>query len=200
MNGSAPAHAVVILAAGASRRLGQPKQLLPAPGGEPLVRRVTRLALDTQPHTTVVVLGAGADAVFAAIADLAVRRVDCAQWAEGMGASLRSGLAALPDAVAGALILLCDQPALDTPHLLALRDAWRAQPDRAAASRYAGRLGVPALIPRAWFAEFAPNGGDIGARELLAQRSAEVVAIADERLAFDVDVPADLARLDEQPR
>ena len=193
---TAPAHAAVVLAAGGSRRLGRSKQLI-AHAGEALVHRAARLALATGPACALVVLGAGADAVRAAIADLDVRCVDCPDWQRGMGASLRVGLAALPPGIAAALIVVCDQPALEAAHLRRLVHAWHAQPQRAAASLYAGRLGVPALLPRAWFG--ALDGGDRGARELLARRSGEVAAIADERLALDIDHPADLARLGDAP-
>ena len=188
-------HGLIVLAAGASRRLGKSKQLLQLQG-ETLVRRATRLGLATKPGTAVIVLGADADTVYASVDDLAVHRVDCADWALGMGASLRAGLAALPPACAGALIVLCDQPALDSGHLDQLVSAWHANPRGAAASSYAGRLGVPALLPRAWFAELGADIGDRGARELLARRREEVVAIVNEALALDVDRHDDLTLTD----
>ena len=184
-----------MLAAGASRRLGTPKQLLRL-HGETLVRRATRLGLATKPGATVVVVGADADSVFASVSGLDVRRVNCADWDLGMGASLRFGLVALPRECAGALIVLCDQPALDTPHLQQLVAAWRAQPGGAAASFYAGRLGVPALLPRAWFAELIADAGERGARRLLARHREDVVAIANEALALDIDCKEDLGRVD----
>jgi len=184
-----------VLAAGASRRLGKSKQLLRM-HGEPLVRRALRLGLATQPRDALIVLGAEADAVYASVADLGAPRVDCADWRLGMSASLRAGLAALPSECAGALIVLCDQPALDVPHLDALVAAWRANPRGAAASCYAGRLGVPALLPRAWFGELMADAGDQGARALLARRRAEVAAVVNEPLALDIDRDRDLERLD----
>lgn len=190
---SAPVHGCMILAAGASRRLGRSKQLL-RHEGQPLVRRAAQLALGTEPACTLVVVGCEADAVHAALGDLPVQRVDCADWQRGMGASLRAGLSMLPEAICGALIVVCDQPLLDAAHLAALLGAWRRQPARAAASYYAGRLGVPALLPRAWFAALGAPG-DHGARELLAQRAAEVTAVVNERLAVDIDRPADLDTL-----
>ena len=198
MTDAAPAHAALVLAAGGSRRLGQPKQLLPC-GDETLVRRAARMALATAPLRTLVVLGADADAVFASLSGLAVTRVDCADWQTGLAASLRAGLAAVPAAAAGLLIVLCDQPALDAAHLERLCQAWREQPGRAAASRYAGRLGVPALVPRAWFADLLGLSGDAGARDLLAQRRAEVAAVDNEALAADIDVPADLVVANLKP-
>lgn len=188
-------HGLVVLAAGASRRLGTSKQLLRL-HGETLVRRATRLGLATKPGAAVVVVGADADGVYASVSDLGVRRVDCADWDLGMGASLRFGLVALPRECAGALIVLCDQPALDTPHLLELVAAWRANPLGAAASAYAGRLGVPALLPRAWFADLIADAGEEGARRLLARRREDVFAIANEALALDVDRKEDLGRVD----
>jgi CTP:molybdopterin cytidylyltransferase MocA len=190
-----PAFGLVVLAAGASRRLGRSKQLLTA-HGEALVRRATRLGLATQPQSAIVVLGADADAVYASVRDLAVRRVDCADWQLGMGASLRAGLAALPLGCAGALVVLCDQPALDAAHLDRLVTAWRANPRAAAASSYAGRIGVPALLPRAWFAELGDAVSDGGARDLLFRRRVDVVAIDNEALALDVDRSADLTQVD----
>ena len=188
---TAPRHGVVLLAAGGSKRLGQAKQLLEF-GGETLVHRAARLALATAPQDAVLVLGAHADAVLAGVATLALRPVQCADWERGMGTSLRAGLAALSADCAGALVLLCDQPDLDAAHLHALVEAWRPDPNRAAASAYAGVLGVPALLPRAWFADLAAMDGDRGARDLLRQRAAHVHAVACAPLARDIDVPADL--------
>ena len=190
MDEGTPAHGVVVLAAGASTRLGRPKQLLRF-GGETLVHRAARLALATGPIDAVVVLGAEADGVFASIDDLAVRRVDCAEWQQGMSASLRAGIAALTAQCAGALVVLCDQPALDGAHLERLCRAWRDAPACGAASAYAGRLGVPALLPRAWFGELGGASGDRGARTVIAHHADEVVAIANEALARDVDHTAD---------
>jgi molybdenum cofactor cytidylyltransferase len=193
-----PRHGVVLLAAGGSKRLGQAKQLLEF-GGETLVHRAARLALATAPRDAVLALGAHADAVQAAVATLALRPVPCAHWELGMGASLRAGLAALSADCAGALVLLCDQPDLDAAHLQALVAAWRADPSRAAASAYAGVLGVPALLPRAWFAELAALEGDRGARDLLRQRAAYVHAVACAPLSRDIDAPSDLHTLSASP-
>jgi CTP:molybdopterin cytidylyltransferase MocA len=191
---SAPRHALLLLAAGASRRLGQPKQLLRL-DGETLVRRAARLGLATAPAEALVVCGAHAEAVWRELADLPLRRVDAADASAGLGASLAIGLAALSPDIDGALVLLCDQPALDAGHLLALRDAWRTDPLRAAASAYAGVLGVPALLPRAWFARLADGSADQGARALLRAHVDEVHAIAAPPLADDIDTPEQAARV-----
>jgi molybdenum cofactor cytidylyltransferase len=184
-------HAAIVLAAGASRRLGVSKQRLRY-RGESLLRRATRMALATDPSECVVVLGADADANAAQIADLPLRPIHCSEWRQGMGASLRCGLAALDTRCAGALIVVCDQPALTAEHLLALRDAWRGAPLRAAASWYAGVLGVPALLPRAWFVDLADFTGDRGARDLLRARPSQVIAVDSPALEHDVDRPDDL--------
>jgi len=182
-------HAAILLAAGASTRLGHPKQLIEI-DGETLLRRAARALLATSPRELVVVLGHDASTMQSTIDDLPLRCVIASGYARGMSASLRAGVAALDTASAGALVALTDQPALDVAHLLALRDAWRTTPLRAAASAYGGVLGVPALLPRAWFAEIAQLGGDTGARELLRTRDA--IAIEAPALARDIDRPADL--------
>lgn len=193
MNGDrAAVHGAVLLAAGASRRLGHAKQLIEI-DGEPLLRRAARALLATQPLECVVVLGHDAARMRAALAGWPVREVLAADHEEGLSASLRAGVAALDARCAGALVALTDQPALQVDHLLALCDAWRAQPQDAVASAYAGVLGVPALLPRAWFADVARLRGDVGARELLRLRGA--VPLAAPALAHDVDTPADRERL-----
>lgn len=187
-----PAHGAILLAAGASRRLGHPKQLLEI-DGEPLLRRAARALLATQPLDCVVVLGHEAGHMREALAGLPVREVLAADHEEGMSASLRAGIAALDARCEGALVALTDQPALQVDHLQALRQAWRAQPHCAVASAYAGVLGVPALLPRLWFADLAQLRGDVGARELLRARGA--VPLAAPALARDLDTPADRQRL-----
>ncbi|MFT3790895.1 MAG: nucleotidyltransferase family protein [Rudaea sp.] len=193
MPGQASAHGVVVLAAGASQRLGQPKQLL-LHHGETLVRRAARLAVETRPRDAVVVLGFDADSISRQMENLPIRRVDCTDWRLGLGTSLRAGVDALLPECAGVLVLLCDQPELDAQHLASLCRAWGSAADRGAASFYANRLGAPALLPRTWF-DALDAGSDRGMRDLLAQRAGRIDAIANEALALDVDRPDDLRRL-----
>ncbi|MFY2762901.1 nucleotidyltransferase family protein [Arenimonas sp. MALMAid1274] len=184
-------HGLLVLAAGGSRRLGQAKQLLRI-DGETLVHRAARLGLATAPADAVLVLGARADEVAAAVTGLPLRTVVCPDWTIGLGASLRDGLAALSPRCDAALVLLCDQPGLDAAHLHALLAAAAAAPGTAVSSAYAGVLGVPALLPRTWFAALSGLSGDRGARDLLRERASEVKAVPAPALAQDVDVPADL--------
>lgn len=186
---SASRHGLVVLAAGASRRLGEPKQLLSL-DGESLVHRCTRAGLATRPSQSVLVLGAVPDQVAASVADLPITPLPCPDWQRGIGASLATGLRALREDIDGALVLVCDQPALEAPHLQALVAAWRRAPARAAASAYAGVLGVPALLPRAWFGELASGRDDRGARGLLRQHAETVSAVPAPALALDLDTPS----------
>ncbi len=189
-----PRHAVVLLAAGGSRRLGEPKQLLDV-AAEPLARRAARTALATDPSQALVVLGAHADAVWSAVADLPLARVDCDDWAAGLSASIRAGLRTLDPTVDGALFVLCDQPGLTASHLHALVSRWRSDPERATASAYSGTIGVPAIIPRSWFHDLESMEGDRGARGLLRDRAAEVATVDAPSLSDDLDLPADVEHL-----
>jgi CTP:molybdopterin cytidylyltransferase MocA len=186
-----PSHGAIVLAAGASTRLGRAKQLVRIEG-EPALRRATRCALATDPLDCVVVLGHDAEHIEPALEGLSARLLRIGDFGTGMAASLRAGVAALRADCAGALIVLTDQPALTADHLRALCAAWRAAPHRAAASAYGDVLGVPALLPRAWFADIAALRGDVGARALLRERCAEVIAVAAPELARDLDTPEDV--------
>lgn len=187
-------HGVVLLAAGRSRRLGVAKQLLVIEG-ETLVRRASRLALATSPCDAVLVTGAHAEAVEESVRSLAVRCVGAEDFDEGMGRSLAAGLRHLDPACAGALVVLCDQPALTAEHLARLVETWEAAPASAAASGYAGTVGVPAVLPRAWFPRLMSARGDRGARDLLREHAGEIRIVRDERLAQDVDRPEEAAGL-----
>lgn len=189
-----PAHAAIVLAAGASKRLGRSKQLLTI-DGEPLVRRAVRAALATDPADCIVVLGDDSAEIERELAGVPVRIVLNDDAGSGMASSLRAGIAALDATIAGALIVLTDQPALTADHLRALCAAWRDQPAHAVASAYAGVLGVPALLPRAWFAEIAALAGDVGARNLLRRRRDRVIAIDSPALARDLDTPEDVQNM-----
>jgi molybdenum cofactor cytidylyltransferase len=184
-------HGAVLLAAGASRRLGHPKQLVEREG-EPLIRRAARVLLATAPLDAVVVLARADPALLDALAGVAIRPVIASDASESLSASLRTGIAALDPHCGGALVALTDQPALSVAHVLALRDAWHAAPARAVASAYAGVLGVPALLPRDWFAAISALRGDAGARALLRDRAADVTAVSAPDLEHDIDAPVDL--------
>ncbi len=187
--------AAVLLAAGGSSRLGRPKQLLEH-DGEPLVRRAARAALGAGVDELVVVTGAEAAAVEAALDGLPLRRVRNDDWRQGLGRSIACGVEAVAaDAV---LLLLADQPAVDAALLRELLAAGR-EGHRRVACAYAGGLGVPALFAGGADREaLLALEGDGGARGLLAADRTSVHAIPAEQAAFDVDDEADWSRWRER--
>lgn len=189
---SEPTHSIVLLAAGASRRLGRPKQLLEIEGVA-LIRRVALAALATGPRQLLVALGAEVDGCRAVLAGLAVDLHIVEDWAAGMGATLASGVRALRQPVDGMLVVGVDQPALGAPHLRALVARWRADPSRAVASGYAETIGTPALFPASWLDRLTALTGDQGARALLRESPEKPDIFHAPELAIDIDDAQDLA-------
>lgn len=184
--------AAVILAAGGSRRLGRPKQLV-VREGETLLHRTARLALEAGCAPVVLVLGAHEAECRKTVADLEVQVASNSTWEEGMGSSVRVGAAALPAEAEAALLLVCDQLALDAHLLEAFLAEHRRDPNRTLAAAYGGVLGVPALFPKARFPELLALAGDQGARALL--RRGDVLGLPFEGGAWDLDRPGDLEPL-----
>jgi CTP:molybdopterin cytidylyltransferase MocA len=190
---------LVLLAAGASRRYGRPKQLARV-GGESLLRRMVRVALASDTAGCIVVLGARAARLQGELRGMPVRIVVNPRWRMGLSASLAAGLAAVPTEARAALVLLADQAAVGPAELELLLAAWRASPGRPAAAIVACTLGPPAILPRRLFRPLSRLRGDRGAREFLRTPSSRTVGIELPSAAIDIDRPADLARLERARR
>jgi len=186
-----PELAGLLPAAGASRRLGRPKQLVPL-GGVPLVRRQAELLLSVT-ECVIVVTGAHGGAVEAALAGLDVTVRHNPGWADGLAGSLVAGLAAVPDSGDAALVLLCDQYRLQAGDLKALREAWLADPDRICAARWAAGFGPPVILPRAYFADVTRLRGDRGAKPLIAAAGEAARFVDIDGARYDLNTPGDLS-------
>ena len=181
---STPIHVrtvAVVLAAGASRRLGRSKQLLPF-AGEPLVRRAARVALEAGCDETIVVFNA--PEVAAVLDGLPVKLVHNADAAEGIASSIRAAVEAAGSA--RILFTLCDQPLVTAAHLRALI----AAPSPIAASGYAGIAGVPAVFAPEFREELLALRGDCGARSVIEAQREQVAVIPCEAAHLDIDTPA----------
>lgn len=183
-------HAIV-LAAGAGRRYGGGKQLAPL-GGRPLLEHALRAAAAAPVDGVVVTLGAGAERVIAAVDLHGARPVVVAGWEEGIAASLRAGLEAIPAEAEAAVILLGDQPGVDAATISQVIEAWRASEAPAARAVHAGRPGHPVVAARSLFPRLLELRGDRGAGALLAQVPVAEVECG-EQVVVDVDTPDDLA-------
>ncbi|HET8697673.1 MAG TPA: nucleotidyltransferase family protein [Gammaproteobacteria bacterium] len=192
--------ACVLLAAGGSRRLGRPKQLVRR-RGQPLLVHATRAARGALPGAPlVVVLGAQALRLRALLRrrDPAARAVLNSRWSTGLASSLARGLRALPSDIDAALVLLVDHPDVDAAALRRLIAAWRRRPAAPAAAGYLERAGVPAILPRRSWRALRDLEGDSGARALLRGGGATLVDMPE--AALDVDTPEDAARLSPSAR
>jgi len=188
--------AAVMLAAGESRRLGRPKQLL-LYRGQPLLRALASEACASRCDRVGVVIRGGDPRIDACLDGLKVHVIVNPDWAEGMASSIRRGVAwADREACDAVLLLVGDQPALTATHMDDLVAACRSG-TRVVASRYGGTSGVPALFGRSMFAALLELRGAEGAKAVI--RAVEDATVVNwPQGALDVDTPADAARLIDQ--
>ncbi len=182
----------IVLAAGAGRRFGGPKQLALL-DGRPLLAHVLDQAWSVPAlDPLVVVLGAHAEAIRAGVDLTGAEVVECADWAEGQAASLRAGVAAAGRSVGAALVLLGDMPFVTAQVMAAAVDHLTGGWD-AVRTLYGGRPGHPVVLGRRVLDAVPTLRGDVGARELLRSfrvRTWEGGHLCD---ATDIDTPEQLA-------
>jgi molybdenum cofactor cytidylyltransferase len=189
--------AAVILAAGASTRMGRPKQLLQF-GGETMLRRAASVALKAGCRPVVVVTGADAAASRKALRGLDVREAENQQWESGISSSVRVGIEAVVTAnprTAAVVLMLCDQPFITREIIAQLVAAHRETGRSIVASRYGGSYGVPALFDKIHFAELTTLEGDAGAKQIIRKHLPKVHLLPFPEGEIDIDTPDDLARL-----
>lgn len=156
----------LVLAAGAARRFGTPKQLAEL-DGRPLLEHVLAALAAAPLDRVVVVLGAYADEIRARVDLHGAQSVVCVDWAEGQSASLRSGIVAVEAEARAIAVALGDQPFL-SPHAVARVLAARGRGCDAVRATYEGRPGHPIVLERALLPRLTALTGDAGAREVLA--------------------------------
>ena len=189
-----PALACVLLAAGGSRRLGQPKQLLRRQGRPLLLHAIDAARAAAPGAPIVVVLGAHRMRLRLVLRRAAPAALVAAnpRWAEGLASSLQAALEAVPRGTRAILVQLVDQPRVDADALRRLLNAWRRRPGIPAAARYDNRAGVPAVLPRGSWRFVRALRGDSGARALL--RDARALTLVEmPQAAVDLDTPEDVS-------
>ncbi len=192
----------VILAAGGSTRLGQPKQLL-THHGETLVRHAASAALAAGCLPTVIVTGEEHVQIAKELTGLDVQMRHHPHWERGIGSSIRAGVEQAllhQPALDALLIMVCDQPFVSVDLLVALIAARAKAGSKAAACTYAGTIGVPALFDRALFPALAGLSDEQGAKAILCAMEGEIARVEFPAGAIDIDTPADSrAHLDGSP-
>lgn len=187
---------ILLLAAGASARMGGTDKLLLPVEGQPLLRRQVRMACAAGPDVRVT-LPPAPHPRHAAIADLPVSVLTVPDPAQGLSASLRTAIASLSPEVSHAMLLLADLPALETQDLRAVAASVAAAPHawvwRGATSD--GRAGHPIIVHRTLFQDLAALTGDRGGNALFAAQPERVhlVPLPGDRARRDIDTPADWA-------
>ena len=184
--------AAIVLGAGRSSRMGGPNKLLAEINGKPLIRMVVEQALASQARPVVVVTGHQRERVEAALAGLPVKFVHNPHFADGLGTSLKAGIAALPAEVDGAIVCLGDMPQVDAALIDRLIGA--IDPDKGALIAVPvidGKRGNPVVWSRRFFPDLMTVEGDIGARYLIGRYAEAVAEVPVDGTAAltDVDTP-----------
>ncbi len=181
---------IVILAAGGSARMGEPKQLLDY-DGRTLLRRAATVAVEVGCGPVAVVLGASADRMEAELAGLPVRLVRNEAWREGLSTSVKAGLAALEGEVESVLFVPCDLPGVDAQVLTGLIAARERSGKSIAVSGYSGTWGAPMLVARSHWPQVRELTGDRGAQKVAYAHPGDVECVPFPQGNFDIDTPAD---------
>lgn len=190
---------IIILAAGESKRLGKPKQLLKFRGGT-LLQRIMQIALETE-NKTVIVLGANADKILGEVGDLSVEIVINKNWHSGMSSSIKVGLEKLIETVAeleSVILLLCDQPFVNKEIISQLIETQIKTQTPIVACKYENTIGVPALFMREMFDKLLNLTGDSGAKNLILKNSENLATISAPEVGFDIDTTEDFEKLQKR--
>ncbi len=182
-----PNIAIIILAAGGSSRMGQPKQLLPW-GKTTLLGHSIDQALNSQAKKVFVVLGANVDEIGASIEHKSIQLLKNKGWESGMGCSIAVGAKkALEEGFDAVLIMLADQPQIDSVFLGELISEWQKKQQPIIATGYDTKAGVPAIFEKSYFSELAALEGDLGAKEIIATNISNVVVLSHSNVIDDID-------------
>lgn len=188
---------IIILAAGASTRMGKAKQLLKFQG-KTLIAKVIKSAINSRCSETVVVLGSNAENIKPEISDFPIKICINKNWQSGMASSLKYGLrellVKLPNLNA-LIILLCDQPFIDSNHINLLIEKFDQTNKAIVAAEYKNTVGVPALFSNKIFAELFELKGDKGARQIIKSHPTLLEKVELPEAEFDIDTREDVEKL-----
>ncbi|OKY26281.1 MULTISPECIES: nucleotidyltransferase family protein [Thalassotalea] len=183
--------AVIVLAAGSSSRLGQPKQLVEVQGNK-LIARQCELAL-TLTNNVLVVVGCYAEKVSDAVNHLPVNVVNNPNWQQGMGSSIAAGINALPSTVKGVMLLLVDQWQLTAADLALTKQTWQQASNSIICARgKSGAFSPPIIFPRDYFKQLKHIPPDSGAKAIVNQHGDNVISLSLEAAFADLDTPEQL--------
>ncbi len=180
----------IILAAGASTRLGKPKQLVVCQD-KSLIRHICDVALQSKVESVYVVLGSQISLIEKNISDLPIKIIENPHWQTGISSSIRAGIKKLPDSTDAALILLCDQPKVNTSLLNTIIDTYISTKKQIIACKYGDTIGVPALFDKSLFPELLKLEGDYGAKKVIANHESDRMIIDFPEGIYDIDSPID---------
>ncbi|WP_295578555.1 nucleotidyltransferase family protein [uncultured Lamprocystis sp.] len=192
--------AALVLAAGASTRMGGQHKLLRLIDGVPMVRHAVAAALGARCAQVLVVTGGAAAAIEAALVGEPVSIVRNTEYANGLSTSLHCGLTALPPDTAAVVILLADMPRVRSAHIDRIIAAFNPAHPAIIVPTHGGRRGHPVLWPRCHFAALQRVVGDTGGRTLLDALRGDLITVAfdTDAVLTDIDTPDDLAELSSQ--
>ncbi|MGG7666457.1 nucleotidyltransferase family protein [Dyadobacter sp. BHUBP1] len=190
-------YGIVVLAAGNSSRLGEPKQLLQFQG-KSLIRHIAEAALATVGSNVIVVTGSNAEAIETELKNLPCKLAFNADWQEGMSASIKTGINTLQlgnQFVKGAILTVSDQPFVSTEVFNALIINFEETAKGIVASRYSDSLGTPAFFAASYFPALLQLTGAEGAKKLFKRYADDVSAYAFSQGSIDIDTREDYNRL-----
>lgn len=195
---------IIVLAAGASSRMKQPKQLLEFEG-ETLLRRAALTAVESVCSPVIVVLGANFEDTKKEVEDLDVEICFNKNWQTGLSSSIKKGLKNLQETapkIDAVIITLADQPFVTANHINSFAEKFHQSKCAIIAAKYNETIGVPALFAKEVFEDFAEIFGDKGAKTILERRRDILKTIDLPEAAFDIDTARDfinLNKLDKNP-
>ena len=186
---------ILILAAGSSSRLGQPKQLVEFEG-QTLIERITHTALSVS-EEVLVALGANIDLIKPKLEAFSDRIgiIENTVWNEGMGSSISLGIENLSPKSDAVIILLSDQPFISQVLLQKMMQTFAEKKYPIVACDYDGHLGVPILFDKSFFSELKNLKGEQGAKSFLKNYPDKITSIEFKEGLFDIDTPEDLLKL-----